>query len=42
MIKDGKIKIVDFGLSFQQTTESQLANDFAGKLDNMAPEINDD
>ena len=42
MIKDGIIKILDFGISFQQTTRSQLANDIVGRYYLMPPEIDNE
>ena len=39
MIKDGVIKIVDFGFSSHLSTKSQLVNSMAGKLYYAAPEV---
>ena len=39
MIKDGVIKIVDFGFSSHLNTKSQLVNSLAGKLLYAAPEV---
>ena len=39
MIKDGVIKIVDFGFSSHLNTKSQLVNSIAGKFLYAAPEV---
>ena len=39
MIKDGVIKIVDFGFSSHTNTKSQLVNTLAGKFLYAAPEV---
>ena len=39
MIKDGVIKIVDFGFSSHLSTKSQLVNSIAGKFLYAAPEV---
>ena len=39
MVKDGVIKLVDFGLSFHLNTQSQLINSSVGKPLYAAPEM---
>ena len=39
MIKDGVIKIVDFGFSSHLSTKSQLVSSLAGKFLYAAPEV---
>lgn len=37
--KDGKVKVVDFGLAFDATGKSKLSHDIAGTLRYLAPEV---
>ena len=39
MIKDGFIKIVDFGFSSHLRSDSEMANSMAGKRNYAAPEV---
>ena len=39
MIKDGVIKIVDFGFSSHLRSDSEMANSMAGKRNYAAPEV---